>query len=284
MLPSLLSSDASSAARTGRLQRFLPTVRYLYRTEVHSFAFAIAASTLLSLFPFLHLMAYLCWYTFKWPAALASLRFGVVEIFGDDLGAMLTSYILYPQKIGAFSIVLLLFTANGVFEPLEVALNRAWGVTTDRSYLKNQLLSFLLILLCGSLVFASFLFTAMNQQRLGRQFDQSLAQFMTILTLRVTAVAMTALALFITYWLLPNCRVPVRRIVPVSIYVALALTALQYLALFLWKWIIIKLSNDYGPFGHSSSVLLFTFVAALIVLAGAEWTARPGKAAAKPIE
>ena len=56
--------------------------------------------------------------------------------------------------------VLLLFTANGVFEPLEVALNRAWGVTRNRSYLKNQLLSFFLILLCGGLVLGSLLLTA----------------------------------------------------------------------------------------------------------------------------
>ena len=27
--------------------------------------------------------------------------------------------------------LLLLFTANGIFEPLEVALNRAWGVSEE---------------------------------------------------------------------------------------------------------------------------------------------------------
>jgi membrane protein len=256
------------------LRSLVPTVRYLYRTEVHAFAFAIAASTLLSLFPFLHLMASLCFYVFKWRTALDALRFGIINIFGDDLGGLLESYIRYPYAISVFSVILLLFTANGVFEPLEVALNRAWGVTKDRSYFKNQMLSFLLIILCGSLVLASFLLTAANRDRLGAQVDQSIAQFITILTLRVTAVAMTTLALFLTYWLLPNCRVPVRRIAGVAFYVALALTGLQYIALFFWKWIISKLTADYGPFGHSSSVLLFTFVAALIVLAGAEWTAR----------
>ena len=62
------------------------------------------------------------------------------------------------------SILLLLFTANGIFEPLEVALNRAWGISKDRSYAKNQILSFGLILLCGGLALTSFLLTAMNRE------------------------------------------------------------------------------------------------------------------------
>ena len=37
--------------------------------------------------------------------------------------------------------VLLLFTANGIFEPLEVALNRAWGEVKNRSYLRNQMVA-----------------------------------------------------------------------------------------------------------------------------------------------
>ncbi len=252
------------------LRSLVPTIRYLYRTEVHAFAFAIAASTLLSIFPFLRLMASLCLYTFKWPNALAALQLGIVDSFGDELGGLLKSYMLYPGRIGGFSVVLLLFTANGVFEPLEVALNRAWGVTKDRSYIKNQSLSFLLILLCGSLILASFLLTA----SFGGQFHRTVTQGLTILVFRLTAVLMTMLALFLTYWLLPNCRVPIRRIAPVAFYVALTLTGLQYLAIFFYKWIISRLKIDYGPFGHSTSIVLFTFVAALIVLAGAEWTAR----------
>jgi len=52
------------------------------------------------------------------------------------------------------SILLLLFTANGIFEPLEVALNRAWN-TVNRSYLKNQIVSLGLIFACGTLAMIS---------------------------------------------------------------------------------------------------------------------------------
>src|SRR5438445_236480 len=63
-----------------------------------------------------------------------------------------------------WSVVLLLLTANGVFEPLEVALNRAWGVTKNRSYLRNQIMSLFMIVLCGGLALGSVVLTAVNQR------------------------------------------------------------------------------------------------------------------------
>ena len=180
--------------------------------------------------------------------------------------------------------LLLLFTANGIFEPLEVALNRAWGITRDRSYIKNQLLSFLLILLCGRLALASFLLTAMNRHYMVKVFGpgEPVPRWVTIVVFRLIAIPMIILALFLTYWLLPNCRVPVRRIAPVAFVVGLVLTALQYTALFSWDWIIAKMKHDYGPFEHSCSIILFSFAAAMIVLAGAEWSARPEQEDLKP--
>jgi membrane protein len=264
---------------SGRFRSFQPTARYLARTEVHVFAFSMAASILLSLFPFLHVMVSLCKYTFKWPAGVVAIQLSVAEYFPGELGGILANSLnfRYPKKIEFVSIILLLFTANGIFEPLEVALNRAWGITRDRSYLKNQLLSFLLILLCGGLALASFVLTAMNQELLGNFFgsDGLIPRWATVVIFHVFAIPITMLALFLAYWVLPNCRVPVRRIVPAAFVVGLALTVLQYTVVLLWNWILAKLKNDYGPFAHSSSVILFSVVAAMIVLAGAEWSARP---------
>ena len=253
-----------------RLRPLRRTARYLARTEVHVFGLSIAASVLLSLFPFLNVMASLAKHVFKWDAALRAIQFAVKEYFPGELGKIIASYFTYPAKVEYVSILLLMFTANGIFEPLEVALNRAWGVTKDRSYVRNQMLSFGLILLCGALALASFLLTAMNQG-----FDKGgTPDWVTSTVVRLAAIPMTMLALFLTYWLLPNCRVPVRRIAPVAFVVGLALTVLQYTALLLWNWIIAKMHHDYGPFAHSASIILFTFLASMIVLAGAEWSAR----------
>src|SRR5258708_27786836 len=116
------------------------------------------------------------------------------------------------------SVVLLLFTANGVFEPLEVALNRAWGVTRNRSYLKNQLLSFFLILLCGGLVLGSLLLTAGSDNYVRTGFGLgAFPAWISVVIFRVAATAVTIAALFLTYWILPNCPGPARTIFPVAV-------------------------------------------------------------------
>ena len=47
----------------------------------------------------------------------------------------------------ALSLVMILISCTGIFLPLEVALNQAWGVTRSRNYLFNQTIAFGLALL-----------------------------------------------------------------------------------------------------------------------------------------
>jgi hypothetical protein len=54
----------------------------------------------------------------------------------------------------------------------------------------------------------------------------------------------------------------------------LALEGLKFLTVLVWPWLRLKLRAEYGPFINSVAILLFSFVAALVVLSGAEWTAR----------
>ena len=52
------------------------------------------------------------------------------------------------------------------------------------------------------------------------------------------------------------------------------LEALKYLNLVLWQFMQTKISAEYGVFQHSATILLWSFIASMIVLAGAEWSAR----------
>jgi hypothetical protein len=60
----------------------------------------------------------------------------------------------------------------------------------------------------------------------------------------------------------------------VSIVIGILLTALNYLNVLTWPWLLIKLKGEAGPFVHSASIILWSFFAGLVVLAGAEWSAR----------
>ncbi len=263
-----------------RTRNWSPTVRYLSQTEVHVYALSIAASVMLSLYPFLTVMFSLIRHVFKSDIGEQALWAAVNDYFPGELGEFirrnLWTNLAKPQhsRFQLVSVVLLLLTANGVFEPLEVALNRAWGAHTNRSYLRNQAMSFGLILLCGGLVIGSAMLTAVNQEFVQRHINGDIWPWLTLLLFKIAAIPFTMLALFLTYWLLPNCRVPVRPLIRVSVVVGGGLEVLKYVALAIWPWLNAKLDNEYDVFKHSVEVILFSMVASFIVLAGAEWSAR----------
>ena len=244
---------------------------------MHVYCFSVAASVILSFFPFLIVMVSICKYVLHWDAAIDAIFVAI----GDYLPGTLADFVernLRPSvhRLEWVSILLLLFTANGVFEPLEVALNRVWGITKNRSYFRNQLVSFGLIFACGSLTLLSATATALNQgfiQNTG--WVQGWAgAFLGTFLFKLAAIPVSILTLFLVYWLLPNGKVPRNRIVAAAISVGLLLEVLKYLQLLMWPWLDAKLGREYGPFRRSVAIILFSFFASMLVLAGAEWAAR----------
>jgi uncharacterized BrkB/YihY/UPF0761 family membrane protein len=265
----------------GRWQRhWAPSARYWMRTEVHVHALAVSASVLLSFFPFLIVMISLCRYGFHWPAAVNAIYLALNDYFPGELGGFIKRNLVAviesrgPMQIT--SILLLLVTANGIFEPMEVALNAVWGVKENRSYLKNQLLSLGLIFLCGSLALLSFILTALNQEYLGRSLGLTahVPLWINLAFFKFAAIPVSIFALFLVSWLLPNRRVPALRVAPVAILVGLAIELLKYINLLIWPFLKEKLQREYGPFYISVTIVIFSFIASMIVLAGAEWAAR----------
>src|SRR3954465_3885830 len=135
-------------------------------TEAHVYALAIAASTLLAFFPFITVMLAFCRDVLKWPAAQQAIYLALGDFFAGEPGEFIVRNLqpYMAPKMHFASIFLLLFPANGIFEPLEVALNRAWGVAQNRSYVKNQIVSLGLIFLCGGLALLSMMLTALNSR------------------------------------------------------------------------------------------------------------------------
>jgi membrane protein len=258
----------------------LPTVRYWMETEVHVYAFSIAANVLLSFYPFLLVMMSIARYVLPWSGTEDAILLALRDYFpgevGEFVGRNLQVAVRDRGPLQLVSIGLLFFTANGIFEPLEVALNRAWGIATNRSYLKNQIISLGLIFVVGALVLFSAILTGANQDLALRVTggNETVATFVRLVVFKVLALPVSVLLLFLVYWLLPNKRLPARQILPVSIAVGVALELLKYLNLLTLPWFYHKLTNEYGVFRNSVAIILWSFLASMIVLAGAEWSAR----------
>lgn len=263
------------------------TFRYWMQTEVHVYAFSVAANVLLSFFPFLIVMLSLSRRVFGEQAAVDAIDLALRDFFPDALGQFLHRNLPQTGSVAAVSIILLLFTANGIFEPLEVALNRVWGIPKNRSFFRNQIVSLGLIFSCGALGLLSMMLTALSQQSLraglspgvlgGSGFRALLGgskAVVSMLFFKLAAVPLAVLVLFLIYRYLPNGRTPLNRVIPAAVFVGLFMELLKYVNALVWPSFQRKLANEYGVFQYSVTLIFLGFLSSMLVLAGAEWAAR----------
>lgn len=253
------------------------SVGFLLQTEVHVYSFAVAVNILISFFPFLVAMIVLCRSVLHWQTGVNIIIQTVNSYFPEGFGLNFRGYLLPASyhKFSWLSVFLLLFTANGIFTPLEVALNRIWRVRKNRSFIKNQAIGLGLIFVCGILLLASVSATSLNVQYLSTAFGSShSAATLQFWAFRAVAVPTTMLMIFLIYWLLPNQKIPIKRLIPASAAVAILLELSKYLNILTWPWLRAKLAAEVPPFVQSISIVLWSFSATLILLTGAEWSAR----------
>ncbi len=254
------------------------TARYLLQTEVHTFAFSVAANAILSFFPFLLVLMTLIRYVFH------------SRIMYDVIESLLRDYIPTGQEfvirnltvlVGAhhraqiFSLVMLLITSTGIFLPLEVALNRVWGFRNNRSYLGNQLMSLALVFACGSLALISVGLTAGNVAILKsvlHGYGGWYVDLVDFVTMKIFSILASIAIFFLVYWLLPNGKVSARGVLPAAVLMGLLSEALKYVYMFALPRL--NFAEVYGPFAISVSLMFWAFLSGMLLLTGAHLSAR----------
>lgn len=253
--------------------RLLSTAQFLMRTEVHTFAFSVAANAILSFFPFVVLLLTVVRRVFH-SQAMADVVIQLLRDYlptGQDFIVRNLKALVHAQGgVQVFSIIMLLVTSSGVFLPLEVALNQVWGIKKNRSYLGNQLMSLLLACCGGVLALTSVALTAGNQKLIQKMFFGS----QNIVTLIVGFVAMKAFAIaasififFLIYWLLPHGKISPRRVLPAAVITGLCWELAKYLYVFALP--LLKFEEVYGPFSISVTLMFWAFLSGLLLIGGA---------------
>ncbi len=153
-----------------------------------------------------------------------------------------------------------------------MALNHVWGIQQNRSFLRNQAVSLALIFACGALALVSVMLTGLNQESLRRMAGSG--AWISVFFFKIAAVPLSALVLFLIYRFVPNGRPPLHRVIVAAISVGVLMEALKYLNKLVWPWFFKKLTREYGVFKYSVTLIFLAFLASMLVLAGAEWSAR----------
>ena len=257
-------------------QQIWPTVKYLTRTDVHTFAYSVAANAILSFFPFMLLMLTLSRKTFhseRMFDVIVNLLRDYLPTAQDFIVRNLKALVSARHKASQiFSLIILLFTSTGVFLPLEVALNEVWGFKRNRSYLGNQVIALSLAFACGVLAMASVAVTAGNlrivEHFLGSNIVSDVVGF---LIMKVIAIACSVCIFFLIYWLLPNGKVPAKAVFPAAFLMGAIMEVAKHIYMITLPYL--NFQEVYGPFEISVTLIFWAFLAGLLLLAGAHLSA-----------
>ena len=260
-------------------------IAYLLDSEVHTFAFSVAANAILSFIPFVVLLYTLANSVFH-SHAMADVIGQTVQYFfpsnQEFVANSLAGVAALSSRHGVqfFSLIMILVACTGIFLPLEVALNQAWGVTRSRNYLMNQLVAFGLAFLMVLLGMGSVAVNAAAEQVLNLVFlnhvDNFFYKSISLLVLAATTGVAVVVFLFAIYWLLPNRRVSPRPIVRTALITGIVWIAAKYIFVAVLPYLDLKAL--YGPFYVSVGLLFWAYISGLILFAGAQFSvARMGR-------
>jgi YihY family inner membrane protein len=286
------AADVPEPARQSKWYRWrkdgTALVHYLLDSEVHTFAFSVAANAILSFIPFIVLLYTLAESVFHHSEKMKEVINDMVVYFlpsnQDFVAKNLDAVALAASRHGiqVFSLIMILVACTGIFLPLEVALNQAWGVTKSRNYLHNQVIAFGLATLMVVLGMGSVLLNAGARELLKLLFehhtDIKILDFVLDFTLRgsefVVLAATTGAAsiafFFSIYWLLPNRKVPWRHVLSTSIYTGIIWLVSKYIFVLLLPHL--HLEDLYGRFYVSVGLLFWAYISGLILFAGAQFS------------
>jgi membrane protein len=251
----------------------------VYNSDDLTHAASIAYYALLSLLPFLLLtFSVLGWVTADQQDRAAALGF-VLRYFPtrfEFVTRQLDAFRETRFQIGVVGTVALTWAALGVFGAVSTAVNHAWGVETQRSYLKHKLVSFLMMLAAGLMLMLTLLVISAGEVVGASWFVTVLERFPTLFVLRGLGVRFGAtliliLAVGLVFYFIPNAKVRFR-----DVWVGAVLTGLLWRGAFDgFSWYVRDMSR-FSVHGSIAAVVVFLvwiYISAVILLYGVEFTA-----------
>jgi membrane protein len=250
--------------------------QYLLDSEVHTFAFSVAANSILSFIPFVALLYTLSLTVFHSKEMAAVVNDLVGDYFPSTASAGFWAQLrlVVPRHLQIVSLILILISCTGIFLPLEVALNQAWGVPKSRNYLMNQLVAFGLAIWMVVLGMATIALGAAQKALLDfliyHKAENWFYNAVNNVWLAACSGAACILFFFSIYWVLPNCKVPWKPVLRTSILTGLIWLAAKYIFALVLPHM--DLHSLYGPFFVSVGLLFWGYISGLILFAGAQYS------------
>jgi membrane protein len=243
-------------------------------------AAAIAYYALLSFFPFVLLtISLLGAITADEEDRIAVLTF-VFRYFPtqlDFISAQLDAFRQTRVQVGVAGALALVWASLGVFGAITSAVNEAWGVEKQRSFLKHRMVSFLMLVAAGGVTILALLAVSAIEVAQASWFGVVLSRYhwltaLQSLTFRYLATILLIFAVGLVYYFIPNAKTRFR-----DVWVGAIFTGVLWRFAFSgFSWYISRnsrLTLIHGSIAAVVVFLLWVYVSAVILMYGVEFTA-----------
>jgi membrane protein len=251
-----------------------------YNSDDLTFASSIAYYALLSLFPFFLLVFSILGSVTADPADRGAILEFILRYFPRQFEFVTTQMDALQQsriQLGVAGSLLMVWAAMGVFGAITSAVNHAWGVEKQPSYLKHKLISFIMLVAASLLLLLGLLLVSAINVFEARWFAVVAVRAPQLAFLHHFAVRWGTTAVFIMvvgliFYFVPNAKVRFR-----DVWVGAVVTGLAWRgALAGFSWYVkdlTRFSNVHGSIAAVVVFLVWIYISAVLLLYGVEVTA-----------
>lgn len=256
-------------------KKMWPAIYELTSTETYVNASAIAFNVMLSFFSFVVLVGSFLLNVVHAQRGYETFYRLMRSLVPKESGMLFESLDQVTRGPGGkatlVSFGLMIFSASGVFQPLEAALNRAWKFT-ERGLVKQYATYLLLVLVCSIvmliLVALGSGYDFVLEAVFGAHGRDVIFKFLG----PILASPFIVLLFFVIYYFVPHGKVPLNQVV----FTSVATAVLWMLATFVF-WLALPLFDFSGSYKQLSSLMAlvtWVFISSFILILGAELSAR----------
>ncbi|MGH9755891.1 MAG: YihY/virulence factor BrkB family protein [Blastocatellia bacterium] len=258
-------------------KKMWPAIYDLSTTETYVNASAIAFNVMLSFFSFAVLMGSFLINVLNWKRAYETsflLMMSMVPDVSRDLFDSLDKVTRGPGgKATLISFALMIYSASGIFQPLEAALNRAWGFK-ERGFIKQYGTYLLLAIVCVMIMLIPVLLGSLYDLAISKAFgifgasvSDVWRKYIFYVIGPIILLPFIALLFFVIYYFVPNGKVQASQ----TMFTSIATALLWMIAMFGFSLALplLDFKGSYHELASLMALVTWVFISSFILILGA---------------
>jgi YihY family inner membrane protein len=175
-------------------------------------------------------------------------------------------------KATLISFGLLIFSSLGIFQPIELALNRAWGFK-ERGIIKQYTVYLFLLALCGTIMLMPVALGSVYDLMIETAFGNSwVRDFIFKIIGPIISLPFIVLLFFVIYYIVPHGKVHANQV----FFTSVAMAVLWVLATLVFRFALplFEFKESYHQLASLMALITWVFITSFILILGANLSVR----------